>query len=70
MPVDLKEDKKVSEMTVRELKDLIKETIYETVDPDYGLELRPEIEKDIHKSVDSDERIPVESVAKTLGLQW
>ena len=36
--------KKVSDMTVKELKTLIKDTVQELIDPDYGLELRPEVE--------------------------
>ena len=36
--------KKVGDITVRELKSLIRDSIYEVVDPDYGLELRPDVE--------------------------
>ena len=43
-------DKKVGDMTVRELKKLIKDTVLEVIDPDYGLELRPEVEKELRKS--------------------
>ncbi len=32
-------DKKVGDMTVREIKKLIKDTVLEVIDPDYGLEL-------------------------------
>ena len=32
--------KKVSDLTVGELKSLIRDTIHEVIDPDYGLELR------------------------------
>ncbi len=62
--------KKVGDMTVRELKKLIKDTVLEVIDPDYGLELRPEIEKELQESMKSKERIPVEDVAKELGLKW
>ena len=34
-------DKKVGNMTVREIKKLTKNTVLDVVDPDYGLELRP-----------------------------
>lgn len=64
------EDKKVSDMTAGELKALIRETIYGLIDPDYGLELRPEVEESLRKSVESEERIPVEKVAAELGLKW
>ncbi len=63
-------DKKVGDMTVRELKKLIKDTVLEVIDPDYGLELRPEVEKELLESMKSKERIPVEDVAKELGLKW
>ena len=63
-------DKKVSDMTAGELQDLIRKTIYETFDPDFGLELRPEVEKELKESLKSRERIPVEKVAKDLGLKW
>ncbi len=69
MPAAVK-DKKVSDMTVRELKTLIKDTVQELIDPDYGLELRPEVEEALRRSVKSRERIPVEKVAKKLGLKW
>ncbi len=64
------EDKKVSDMTVKELKDLIRDIIYELIDPDYGLKLRAEIEEVLKKSLESKERIPVEKVAEELGLKW
>ncbi|OHB39170.1 MAG: hypothetical protein A3G70_01555 [Planctomycetes bacterium RIFCSPLOWO2_12_FULL_39_13] len=63
-------DKKVSDMTVRGLKRLIKDTVLEVIDPDYGLELRPEVEKELQESMKSKEMIPVEDVAKELGLKW
>lgn len=66
------EDKKVSEMTIGELKALIRDAIYELVDPDYGLELRPEIEESLKESIKQEERgegIPLEKVKKELGLE-
>ncbi|MGB9700130.1 MAG: hypothetical protein ACPL5I_12185 [Thermodesulfobacteriota bacterium] len=64
------ENKKLSEITVGELKSLIKDTINELIDPDYGLELRPEIEEALRISLESKERIPVEKVAEEMGLRW
>ena len=64
------ENKKVGDMTVKELKELIKSVLYEIIDPDYGLELRPEIEEELKKSLESKERIPVEEIVKELGLKW
>ena len=56
-------DKKVSDMTVRGLKRLIKDTVLEVIDPDYGLELRPEVEKELRKSKKKKEKgIPLETV--------
>ena len=46
-------DKKVGDITVRELKSLIRDSIYEVVDPDYGLELRPDVEASLKKSLKS-----------------
>ncbi|MCL4557779.1 MAG: hypothetical protein M1491_03990 [Deltaproteobacteria bacterium] len=63
-------NKKVSDMTIREFQQIIKETIYEVIDPDYGLELKPEFVKKLKASLKSKKRIPVETVAKKLGLNW
>ena len=58
-------EKKVGNMTVRELKKLIKDTVFEVMDPDYGLELRPEVEKELRESLKQKENgIPLETVAK------
>ncbi|MEK6560043.1 MAG: hypothetical protein AABZ43_07855 [Planctomycetota bacterium] len=58
-------EKKVGNMTVRELKKLIKDTVFEVMDPDYGLELRPEVEKELRESLKQKENgIPLEMVAK------
>ena len=43
----------------------------EVIDPDYGLELRPEAEAELRESLKREEKgIPVEDVAKELGLKW
>ena len=63
-------DKKISDMTVKELKKLIKQTVLEVIDPDYGLELRPEVEKELLESKKKKEKgIPLETVVKELGLE-
>jgi hypothetical protein len=63
-------DKKVSDMTVRELKKLIKDTVLEVIDPDYGLELRPEVEAELRESMKQKGKgIPLETVVKELGLE-
>ena len=63
-------NKKISDMTVRELKKLIKDTVLEVIDPDYGLELRPEVEKELLESKKKKKKgIPLETVVKELGLE-
>ena len=64
-------EKKITDMTFGELQELIRKTIYETLDSDYGLELRPEIEEELKESIKQKERgegIPLEEVKKQLGL--
>jgi len=66
---------KVSDLSVEELKDLIKQTVQETIDdmlddPDEGLELREEFVAQLKKSLESDEKmIPLEEVVKKIGLK-
>jgi len=64
------EKRRVSDLTIGELKSLIRDTISELIDPDYGLELRPEVEEALRKSLKSKKRTPVEKVAAELGLKW
>lgn len=66
------EEKKVSDMTIKELKDIIRDTIAEILDPDYGLELRPEIEESLRESIKEKERgegMPLEEMKGKLGIQ-
>lgn len=70
MTPEATDKKKVSDITVGELKTLIRNVVREAIDPDYGLELRPEVEKELIESSQSKERIPVEGVAEKLGLKW
>ena len=63
-------DRKVGDMTVREFKSLIRDSIHEVIDPDYGLELRPEVAASLRKSLKSKKRTSVEKVAAELGLKW
>lgn len=57
-------------MTVKELKELIKDVVSEVIDPDYGLELRPEVERELRGSLKRKEKgIPLEKVIKELGLK-
>jgi hypothetical protein len=66
----ISEEKRLADISVRELKELIRQTLYEIIDPDYRLELRAEIEDELKKSRESKERIPAEVVAERLGLKW
>ena len=66
------ENKKVSDMTAGELKTLIRDTINELLDPDYGLELMPEVEEELRESMQQKERgegFSLEEVKKQLGLK-
>lgn len=64
------EEKKISDMTGKELKALIKDTVLELIDPDYELELKPDVEEELHESMKSTRRITAEEVAKELGIEW
>lgn len=70
---------KVTELTVKELKALIQETVEETIeemlgDPDEGLELREELKERLKRSLAAVKRgepcIPAEEVARKHGLEW
>lgn len=66
---------RVADLTSDELKTLIKEAVREEIeelmeDPDKGLELREEFVEELKASIASKEHIPVEEVAKKLGLKW
>jgi len=63
-------EKKVGDMTVSEFKSLMRDTIHEIIDPDYGLELKPEVKASLIKSLKSKKRTSVEKVAGELGLKW
>jgi hypothetical protein len=63
--------KKVGNMTTAELKNLIKDTLFEVIDPDYGLELRAEVEKELLKSrkqKKSGHGLSLKDAKKHLGL--
>ncbi len=64
-------DKKVTDLTVSDLKTLIRDVLSELIDPDYGLELRPEVEKELRESIKQKERgegLSLKEVKKRLGL--
>jgi hypothetical protein len=43
-------EKKIVDMTVNELQSIIRDTMHEFIDPDYGLSLRPDIENELKES--------------------
>ncbi|MBF0472857.1 MAG: hypothetical protein HQK93_03875 [Nitrospirae bacterium] len=62
---------KVSDLTIIEFKELIKETVLELIDPDYGLELRPEVETELieaRKTIGNGVYLTLEEVKKSLGI--
>ena len=70
MPTTI-EDKKITELTVSDLKSLIRDVLSDLIDPDYGLELRQEVEKELRESMKQKERgegLPLQEVKKRLGL--
>ena len=65
-------DKKVVDITLSELKELIREVILETIDPDYGLELRDEVVEALRESFEQKARgegISLEETQNRLGLK-
>ncbi|ACB51310.1 unknown [Crocosphaera subtropica ATCC 51142] len=69
----------VKELTVDELKQLIQETVEETInsilfDPDDNKEIKPEVKEQLLNSLKRTEKgekgISAEEVAKKLGLNW
>ena len=65
------DEKKISDMTGKELKELIKDTLLEIIDPDYGLELWPSVEKSLKESIDDKNEgkgITLEEAKKELGI--
>jgi len=70
---------KVKELTVEQLKTLIKEAIEEKLeevigDPDLGLELREEIQERLRGSLaamqSGEKGVPIDRVARQAGLDW
>ena len=67
---------KIKDLGVDEFKALIEEIVEEKLeemlgDPDRGLELKPEIKKQLERSLAAKARgVPAEKVASDLGLEW
>jgi hypothetical protein len=60
--------KKVSDMTAGELRELIQDAVGSMIDPDYGLELRPEIERELQDSLAGKEHGKLYSTAEVKTL--
>jgi hypothetical protein len=63
--------KKVGDMTAIELKNLIKDTLLEVIDPDYGLELRAEVEEGLiesKKQRNSGQGLSLKDAKRHLGI--
>jgi len=69
----------VQEMTVDQLKGLIRETVEEKLeellgDPDWSLELKDTVRKRLKRSLEETERgvpgVAIEDVVKKTGLRW
>jgi len=64
-------DKKLADITLSELKEIFREVILETMDPDYGLELRDEVTEALQESIAQQSRgegISLEDARSKLGL--
>ena len=74
--VDGRNAMKVKDLGIDEFKALIQEAVEEKLeemlgDPDYGLELKPDIKQQLERSLAAKAKsIPVEKVARDLGLEW
>jgi len=69
----------VADLTVDELKELIRETVSQTIvemlgDPDKDMELREEVQERLERSLAMMEAagktVPANQVAARLGLEW
>ncbi len=70
---------RVKDLSDEELKALIQETVEKVLleilgDPDQGLEIREDVKIRLKDSLEEKERkgqgIPIESVARKMGLDW
>ncbi len=63
--------KKIGDMTVDELRNVIRDTIHEFIDPDHGLTLRPTVEEELKGSRKERKKgsgISLSTARKRLGL--
>jgi Arc/MetJ family transcription regulator len=70
--MNLASDKKVADITLGELQEIIREIILETFDPDYGLALREEVVEALRESLEQKERgegISLQEAKNRLGIK-
>ena len=63
--------RKIGDMTVDELRSVIRDTMHEFIDPDHGLALRPAIEEELKASKKKRKKgagISLSTARKRLGL--
>lgn len=63
----------VADLTVNELREIIRETVRETLlerDPDAGLELRPEFIESLSQPEPLEGRVRIEDLAAEIGFKW
>ena len=64
-------DKKVGDITISELKEIVREIVAEIIDPDYGLEFRDEVIEALQDSFEQKGRgegVTLEEAKSKLGL--
>jgi len=69
--MNIDSDKKVGDITVRELRELVRGIVAEIIDPDYGLELRDEVIAALRESWEQKRRgegVSLEEAKHKLGL--
>lgn len=70
--MNMASDRKVADITLGELKELLREVILEVIDPDYGLELRDEAVVALRQSFEEKERgegVSLQEAKNRLGIK-
>jgi hypothetical protein len=71
MPTTIKA-RTIGDMTVDELRSIIRDTMHEFIDPDYELSLRPDVENELKESRKQRKKgqgISLKAAKKQLGLE-
>jgi len=70
--MNIASNKRVVDITISELKELIREVVLELIDPDYGLELQDgvvEALRESFKQKDKEEGVSLQEAKSKLGLK-